>query len=80
MKIAADVWRPPQNKNKIESQQTRPEVIKLFSTQMSMKCFMLIDLKILTIANSFWLNIDEHEVFSANKYKNAKYCLHFHVY
>ena len=37
-------------------------------------------LKFLTIANSFLLNIAEHENFSANKYENANYCWHFHIY
>ena len=36
---------------------------------------MPINLKLLTIANSFLLNIAEHENFSANKYENADYCL-----
>ena len=36
-----------------------------------MKFFILINLKQLTIANSFLLNIAERENFSANKYKNA---------
>ena len=59
-----------------------PEVIKLFScsTQLSMKFLLLINLKLLTIANSFLLNIAEHEIFSANKYENANYCWHFHIY
>ena len=51
-----------------------PEVIKLFScsTQQSIKFVLLINLKILTIPNSFLLNIAEHEIFSANnKYENA---------
>ena len=50
-----------------------PEDIKLFScsTQLSMKFFLLINLKLLTIANSFLLNIAEHENFSVNKYENA---------
>ena len=62
--------------------QSGPEVIKLFSclTQMSMKIFRLIDLKLLIIANSFLLSIAEHEIFSANKYENANYCWHFHIY
>ena len=53
-----------------------PEVIKLFScsTQLSMKFVLLINLKLLTIANSFLLNIAEHETFSANEYKNANCC------
>ena len=32
-----------------------------------------INLKLLTIANPFFLNIAEHENFSANKYENANY-------
>ena len=50
-----------------------PEVIKLFScsTQLSMKFSLLIYIKLLTIANCFLLNIAEHELFSAHKYKNA---------
>ena len=36
-----------------------------------MKFVLLINLKLLTIANSFLLNIAEHENFSANKYENA---------
>ena len=32
------------------------------------------NLKSPTIVNSFLLNIDEHENFSANKYENANYC------
>ena len=54
-----------------------PEVIKLFScsTQLRMKFVLLINLKSLTIANAFLLNIAEHEIFSANKYENANYWL-----
>ena len=44
------------------------------------KFILLINLKFLTIANSFLLNIAEHENFSANKYENANYCWHFHIY
>ena len=36
-----------------------------------MKFVLLINLKILTIANSFLLNTAEHEHFSANKYVQA---------
>ena len=36
-----------------------------------MKFVLLINLKLPTIANSFLLNIAEHENFSANKYENA---------
>ena len=61
-----------------------PEVIKLFScsTQLSLKFVQLINLKLQTLVhvNSFLLNIAEHENFSANKYENANYCWHFHIY
>ena len=43
------------------------------STQLSMKFFMLINLKLLTIANSFLLKLVAHDNFSANKYENANY-------
>ena len=45
-----------------------------------MKFVLFKILKLQTIANSFLLNIAEHENFSANKYENANYCLHFHIY
>ena len=35
---------------------------------------------VLTIATIFLLNIAEYETFSANKYENANYCWHFHIY
>ena len=56
-----------------------PGDIKLIScsTQLSMKFVMLVRR---TIANSFLLNLAEHEIFSANKYANANYCWHFHIY
>ena len=38
-----------------------------------MKFVFLINLKLLTILNSFLLNIAEHENFSANKYENANF-------
>ena len=38
---------------------------------------ILINLKILTIAHSFLLNVGEHEHFSANEYENVNYCCHF---
>ena len=49
------------------------EVMKLSSCsyQLSMKFFLLINLKLLTTANSFLLNLAEHENFSASKYENA---------
>ena len=45
-----------------------------------MKFVQFINLKLLTIAISFLLTIAEHENFSANKYENANYCWHFHIY
>ena len=36
-----------------------------------MKIVLLINLKLLTIAKSFLLNIAEHENLSANKYENT---------
>ena len=59
-----------------------PAVIKLFScsTQLSMKFVLLINLKLLTVANSFLLNIAEYENFSANKYENANNSWYFHIY
>ena len=41
---------------------------------------LLINIKLLTIANSFLRNIAEHENFSANKYENANCCWHFHIH
>ena len=60
----------------------RPEVRKLFpcSTQLSMKFVLLMNLKLLKIANTFLLNIAEHENFSANKYENANYNWYYHIY
>ena len=46
---------------------SRPRDIKPFScsTQLNMYIFLLINHKLLTTANSFLLNIAEHENFSA---------------
>ena len=57
--------------NKYSGPTSGPEVIKFFSysTQLRMKFVLLINLKLQTIANSFLLNIAEHENFSANKYE-----------
>ena len=59
-----------------------PEVIKLFScsTQLSRKFFVLINLRLLSTANSFLLNLAEDENLSANKNENANYSWHFHIY
>ena len=53
-----------------------PEIINLFFMLNSTEheFFMLINLKLLTMPNSFLLNVAEHENFSANKYENANYC------
>ena len=56
-----------------------------------MKFFMLINLELLAMPNSFLLIIAEYEsfspnkyenanYFSANKYENANYSWHFHIY
>ena len=45
-----------------------------------MKFVLLINLKLPTISNSVLLNITEYEIFSANKYENANYSWHFHIY
>ena len=45
--------------------------INLCQTQLKMKFALLINLKLLKIANSFFLNIAEHETFSGNRYENA---------
>ena len=52
-----------------------PEVIQhvLCSTQLNKKFVLLINLKLLTIANSFLLNIAEHKIFSVDKYDYANY-------
>ena len=42
--------------------------------------FLQINLKLLAIAISFLKNIADNEYFSANKYENANYCWHFHIY
>ena len=66
----------------IEIRKSRPRDYKTFlcSTQLSMKFVLLINLNLLTMANRFLLNIAKHESFSANKYENANYCWHFHIY
>ena len=58
------------------------DYIKLFScsNQLSMNFVLLMNLKLLTVANSFLPNIAKHESFSANKYGNANYCWHFHIH
>ena len=43
------------------------------STLLSIKFVMFKNLRLLTIANSFLLNIAELAIFSANKYENAKF-------
>ena len=48
--------------------------------QLSMKFVLPMDLKLLKIVISVLLNIAEHEKCSGNKYENANYCWHFHIY
>ena len=53
-----------------------PEAINLFfscSTQLSRKFVLVIYLKLLTMADSFLLNIAVLENFSANKHENANF-------
>ena len=48
-----------------------------------MKFVLLMNLKFnTTITNGFLLNKTEHEMFSANKYKNANYYwyMYIHIY
>ena len=45
-----------------------------------MKFVLLINLKLQTIANSLFLNIAEHEFFSANKYENANYIVGIFIF
>ena len=51
----------------------------LCSAQLSMKFVLLINLKLLTIANSILLKIAEQGHFSANNYENVNYYQHFHI-
>ena len=52
----------------------------IFLYAQLMEFGLLINLKLLTIATSFSLNIAEHENFSANKNENANNSWHFHIY
>ena len=54
--------------------QSGPKIIKLFFMLNSAEheIFFLINLKLLTTAYSFLLNLAQHETFSANKYENAQ--------
>ena len=54
------------------------KVITLFScsTQLSIKFVLVINLKLITTANSFLLNVAEHENFSTNMYENSNYVEH----
>ena len=44
-----------------------------------MEFVLLTNLKLLTIADSFLLNIAEHENYTANKYENAIFMRKFHA-
>ena len=54
---------------------TEDQALRLFFfswlTQLSMNFVLLINLKLLTVANFFLLNIAEQKTFSANKYATA---------
>ena len=81
LKFPAEVANSVDSDQPLHSTTSGPALIKLFScsTQPSMKFALLINLKILTIANSFLLIVAGHENFSANKYENDNYCWHFHI-
>ena len=51
-----------------------------YSTKLITKFVLLVNVKILSIAISYLLNMAEHEYFSADKYENANYCWHFHIH
>ena len=55
------------------------EVIKIFScsAQLIMKFVLLLNLQLLTIANSSLLNVDEYEHFSSNRYEKCLLLLAF---
>ena len=53
---------------------------KTFSCSHQHKFVILVNFKLITIANSFLLNIAEHDIFSASKYENANFGWHFHIY
>ena len=57
----------------IHGELTWPRGYKTFSysTLLSLKFVLLIKLKLLTVTNSFLLNIADNENFSVNKYENA---------
>ena len=63
-----------------ECQDQAPRLWNFFpcSTWLSMNFVLLINLKLLTTANSLLLNIAEHDIFSANRYENANLNWHFH--
>ena len=66
----------------LQDRDTRPRGYKTFFMLNSAEheIVLLIDIKLLNIAISSLLNIAEHETFSANKYENANFCWHFHIY
>ena len=50
------------------------------SLLISMKMPIFNKSQIAKNANSFLLNRVEYENFPANRYENANYCWHFHIY
>ena len=63
----------------LDKQRTK-YTVWLFSCSAEHEIVMQTNLRILTIANSFMLNIAEHVISSANKYENANNSWHFHIF
>ena len=54
--------------------------LQIFHTNFAEHEICPANMKLQTTANSFLLNIAEHKNSSINKYENANYCRHFHIY
>ena len=60
-----------------------PEVLKHFFFMLNsaeLEILFANKLKLPENTNSFLPNIAKHKNFSANKYENANFCWHFHIY
>ena len=66
----------------LSTSNTGPKVIKLFFMLNSTEHGILhADKSLITKKNHFFLlNITEHENFPVNKYENANFSWHFHIY
>ena len=64
------------------SDQPGPKVIKLFpfSTQLSMKFYLLINTKLLISTVVLLLSLAECKTFYAYEYENANISWHFHIH